>query len=122
MVIVHPHKVEELKVDENTMTGNLSKDNVSGSKDITNKAHNVISIERNFDEGNFDMIMTNLKNKVNSLRYGFKYLFDMKTLNFYNDEINVINSDDTWKKYLADDVDRNTYEKLSVKNKFKPDW
>ncbi len=122
MVIVHPHKVEELKVDETTATGNLTKDNVSGSKDITNKAHNVISIERNFSGEYFDMIITNLKNKVNSLRYGFKYLFDSETLNFYNDDMNRINSDETWKKYLSDDVDRNTYEKLTVKDKFKPDW
>jgi len=118
MVIVHPHKVEELKVDENTSTGNLTKDNVSGSKDITNKAHNVISIERNFSGEYFDMIMTNLKNKVNSLRYGFKYLFDNETLNFYNDDMNRINSDETWKKFLADDVDRKTYDKITVLKKY----
>jgi len=119
MVVAHPHKVEELKADENTKIGNLTKDNVSGSKDITNKAHNVISIERNFNpDRDFDMIMTNLKNKVNSLRYGFKYLFDIETLNYYNDNMVKVSSEDTWKKFLVG-VDLNTYEPLEISESYK---
>ena len=119
IVVAHPHKVGELLVDDKTSTGNLTKDNISGSKDISNKAHNVISIERDFAEGerDFDMILTNLKNKENSIRKGFKYGFQPETLNFYNDDVEAIGNEHTWKKHLADDVDRKTFEKIRLPQK-----
>ena len=61
IVVAHPHKVEELEVNDKTQTGNLKKDNIAGTKDISNKAHNVISVERPFAEDrNFDMIITKI--------------------------------------------------------------
>ena len=120
IVVAHPRKVEELEsADSRTKTGNLKKDSIAGTKDISNKAHNVISIERPFIEGQeFDMILTNLKNKVNSVRKGFKYLFDNSTFTFYNDE--TIKSDNNaWKKYLTDDVNTETLDKI-VNN--RADW
>ncbi len=113
IVVAHPHKVEELVADSATKTGNLKKDSIAGTKDISNKAHNVISIERPFnDEKEFDMILTNLKNKVNSERKGFKYFFDNSTFTFYNDNTPITNNDKTWKQYIKADVNTTTMEKI----------
>jgi len=118
MVVAHPHKVEELKVTSETKTGNLNKDNVSGSKDITNKAHTVIAIERDFaEEKTFDMILTSLKNKQNSARRGFKYMFDSTTFMFYNDEVKTVDNNKTWKKFLAADIDKKTFNKIEITRK-----
>jgi len=87
VVVAHPHKVEELTADENTTVGNLKKDSISGSKDISNKAHNIISIERDFTGVFFDMILTNLKDKHRGVRKGFKYNFNTRTQRFYNDDV-----------------------------------
>lgn len=85
VLVAHPHKIEELTADETTEVGNLKKDNISGSKDISNKAHNIISIERDFSGEHFDMILTNLKDKNEGRRKGFKYFFDKDTNRFYSD-------------------------------------
>ncbi|MDB4302111.1 CHC2 zinc finger domain-containing protein [bacterium] len=115
IVVAHPHKVEELIGSETTKTGNLKKDSISGTKDISNKAHNIVSIERPFnDDRPFDMILTNLKNKVNSIRVGFKYFFDPTTFTFYNDDTIQTDNNTTWKKYLSDDVDKNTLDRIVI--------
>ena len=120
IVVAHPHKVEELDASDSTLIGNLKKDSISGSKDISNKAHNILSIERNFsDEGDFDMIMTNLKNKVNSTRSGFKYFFNKETFTFYNDSTPIRKTNE-WKQFLSDDVDRNTLERIRIKKGSAP--
>ena len=121
IVVAHPRKVEELVPDTKTVTGNLKKDSIAGTKDISNKAHNVISIERPFTEDReFDMILTNLKNKVNSVRKGFKYFFDNSTYTFYNDNTVSKDNNETWKKYLSDDVDRKTLERIKTSEKYNP--
>lgn len=86
IVVAHPHKVDELVATEETKVGNLTKDSISGSKDISNKAHNVISIERDFTGTYFDMIITNLKDKHKGIRAGFKFRFDGLTNRFYSGE------------------------------------
>jgi twinkle protein len=86
IVVAHPHKVDELVATEETKVGNLTKDSISGSKDISNKAHNVISIERDFTGTQFDMIITNLKDKHKGIRAGFKFRFDGLTNRFYSNE------------------------------------
>ena len=100
IVVAHPHKVEELDAKEDTVVGNLKKDSISGSKDISNKAHNIISIERDFTGEQFDMILTNLKDKHRGTRKGFKYFFDRSTLRFYNDIVTNKSLID-WTKYLS---------------------
>jgi len=115
IVVAHPHKVEELTATHDTKVGNLKKDNIAGTKDISNKAHNIISIERPFNEDReFDMILTNLKNKVNSLRSGFKYFFDATTFTFYNNDTKTIDNEHTWKKHLSDNVDRMTLDRIKL--------
>lgn len=99
IVVAHPHKVQELEADEETVVGNLTKDSISGSKDISNKAHNVISIERDFEGKYFDMILTNLKDKHKGIRQGFKFNFDPKTNRFYSKET-PIEVNDELKKHI----------------------
>lgn len=87
ILVAHPRKVEELKVEQNKEPdyGVLEKMDVSGTKGITNKAHNIVSVERDFESVYFDMIVTNLKDKENGNRKAFKYHFSKDTYRFYND-------------------------------------
>lgn len=114
VVVAHPHKVAELEVDENTVVGNLMKDNISGSKDISNKAHNIISIERSFEGKYFDMIITNLKDKKKGIRKGFKYRFDAKTNRFYNDEV-PISENEEFRKLLPKTITYHNGHKQTFK-------
>ena len=117
ILVTHPRKTDELKADENTLIGNLKKDDISGSKNISNKAHNILSIERNFNKGDFDMVLTNLKDKHKGIRKGFKYMFDENTFRFYN-EVTTNKIEPFWKDELADGIDKNTYELTEVKESY----
>ena len=67
--------------------GNLTKNDISGSKNISNKADNIISIERNWEEGDAkicDAIFTSLKDRESGKRKIIRYNFNKNTLRFYN--------------------------------------
>ena len=114
ILVTHPRKSDELLATETTIIGNLKKDDISGSKNISNKAHNIFSIERDFSSEYFDMILTNLKDKHKGIRKGFKYYFDTSSFRFYND-VTKKNVYPYWKKFLADNVDKNTFEEIKIK-------
>lgn len=123
ILVAHPRKVDELKPDENTKTGNLEKNDISGSKNISNKAHNILSVERDFNGEFFDMILTNLKDKHRGIRAGYKFFFDSTTFRFYNNTTNR-NVEPLWKECLDSDVDRNNYNKIKLKENLEnsPFW
>jgi len=112
----------------------LTKMDVSGSKEITDKADNVISFMRDFKERHdkfdgevLDADVTNIMDVLKNREFGefgrFLFKFNKTSGNF--DEIitnqasgtyNEIRENVyTWKDYLKADVDRNTYEKIKVK-------
>jgi twinkle protein len=100
ILVAHPRKVNELKVEEKEPDyGVLEKTDVSGTKGITNKAHNIVSVERDFEGVYFDMIVTNLKDKHEGNRKAFKYRFSKNTFRFYN-EITPENIDRPWEKLV----------------------
>lgn len=111
IVVAHPHKVEELTASDDTTVGNLKKDSISGSKDISNKAHNIISIERDFSGEYFDMILTNLKDKHKGIRKGFKYNFSSQTKRFYNEDVPNQSKED-FTKWIKYDIGINDGERL----------
>lgn len=87
LLVVHPRKVEELDTAKGDVdTGNITKDDISGSKNMSNKAHNIISIERDFESRYFDMILTLLKDKRTKGRKSFKYKFDENSFRYYSDK------------------------------------
>ena len=104
VLVAHPRKTEELKTEgDEPDFGNLQKDDISGSKNISNKAHNVISVERDFSSNYFDMIVTNLKDKKHGIRKGFKYHFHKESFRFYNDTTSAYVPAE-WKEYLTPEI------------------
>jgi replicative DNA helicase len=84
VLLAHPNKTKEEIYDG---IGNLTKRDISGSKNISNKADNIISIERNWDTSeakDCDLIMTSLKDRETGQRKILKYNFSLKSLRFYN--------------------------------------
>jgi len=115
------------QTDENTT---LFKVDASGSKEITDKADNIISFMRDFKDRhdkfdnevlpeNVTNIMDILKNREFGEFARFNFNFNAETGNF--DEI-IKNETEfkinkyNWQKYLSDDVDKNTYERIEVKD------
>ena len=90
VLIAHPNKSQtELTID--ATSGNLQKNDVSGSGNISNKADNMISIERlwkqkgvEYDDSIPDAFVTSLKDRQDGQRATFKYWFSHHTLRFYN--------------------------------------
>ena len=84
VLLAHPNKIKgEVYTDE----GNLTKRDIAGSKNISNKADNVISIERNWSEEEnkeCDLIFTSQKDRETGQRKVIKYKFSPRTLRFYN--------------------------------------
>lgn len=100
ILVAHPRKVQELDTSSGDVEyGNLTKNDVSGSKNISNKAHNVISIERDMNAVYFDVILTVLKDKYKGIRKAFKYRFDTKSLRYYNEKT-PSDVPTPWKKYI----------------------
>jgi twinkle protein len=106
VIVAHTRKAKELEILEDKQgnlleptTGSLDKDDISGSKNISNKAHNVLSVERNFTGEFFDAIVTNLKDKNEGDKRSFKYNFDKTTFRFYNSEV-VQELEKHWKQFL----------------------
>jgi twinkle protein len=85
MLVAHPRKVEELDTAKGDVeSGNLAKDDISGTKNMSNKAHNIISVERDFDSRYFDLIITLLKDKRSVGRKSFKYKFSKSSYRYHN--------------------------------------
>jgi RecA-family ATPase len=85
VLLAHPNKE---KREVYGSEGNLSKRDISGSKNISNKADNIISIERNWydgDDKNCDLIFTSQKDRESGQRKIILYNFSAKTLRFYNE-------------------------------------
>jgi len=112
---------------ENEENTTLFKTDTSGSKEITDKADNIMSFMRDFKERHdkFDKEtlpdnVTNLMDVLKNREFGefsrFKFQFNHNTGNFdeiFKDNIRV--NKYSWKQYLSDDIDKNTYEKIEVK-------
>lgn len=112
ILVAHPKKVNELKIEnEEPDYGVLEKTDVSGTKGITNKAHNIVSVERDFNGVFFDMIVTNLKDKNTGNRKAFKYLFSKDTFRFYNDVTPEI-VERPWEKLVKE------YKATAIKDAF----
>ncbi len=121
VLVAHPRKVYELDSSKSEpLMGNLTKDDISGSKNISNKAHNVISVERDFDANYFDMIITDLKDKKHGVRRGFKYYFDKKTYRFYN-EVTKAEVKADWIDYLPDGALENMKEQ-DIQEQLNTPW
>jgi twinkle protein len=84
VLLVHPNKgKEEIKAGVNP---NIEKTDISGTNNIANKADNIISIERNWnEEREYDAVITSLKDRETGERKAIKYCFSKRTLRFYND-------------------------------------
>jgi twinkle protein len=73
-LVAHPKKTN----------GELDKEAISGTGDITNRADNVIAIERNYDEKNdYDAILKLLKNRNTGVLGKFPLKFNKKERRFY---------------------------------------
>jgi len=95
IIICHPNKSQqELPID--AKVGNLAKNDVSGSGNISNKADNVISIERiwkeknvNYEDEYYDALVTVLKEREGGERATYGYWFGKKSLRFYNGKTSI---------------------------------
>lgn len=86
VLITHPNKIgmEEVR---NAEYGNLRKMDISGTSNISNKADNIMAIERDWGEDrSHDAFITSLKDREVGQRRVFKYDFDRESLRFYNDK------------------------------------
>jgi len=83
VLLTHPNK--EKKEIKKGSVANLEKTDISGSYNISNKADNIIAVERLWDDDrDCDAVITSLKDRTVGQRKQIKYWFDMKTLRFYN--------------------------------------
>jgi twinkle protein len=103
IIVCHPTKAEgELTID--STCGNLGKNDISGSGNISNKADNVISVERIWKDKSDksdkpDAFITSLKDRDEGQRAMFVYYFSKTSLRFYNSTTpKYVNYD--WEKYL----------------------
>lgn len=95
VIIAHPNKAKE-ELDSNSDKGNLAKNDVSGSGNISNKADNVIAVERlwkergvEYEEGIPDAFVSVLKEREGGGRATYKYWFGHKSLRFYNNKTDL---------------------------------
>lgn len=110
IIIAHANKsTGELEI--GAEYGNLTKNDISGIKNISNKADNIWSIERIFKtnmtsqdeslQGGYDMLFTSLKDRWIGQRKTIGYYFHQSTLRFYNNNTpNTIKYD--WERFLDD--------------------
>lgn len=86
-LVAHPRK---------TMNENISKDDVSGSANITNLADYVTVIERNFDKDKeYDASLNILKNRHTGVNVEMKLKFNIERKRFYSPSLNELS-----KRYL----------------------
>jgi len=116
VIICHPNKIEGELTAKSTK-GNLTKNDISGSGNIGNKADNIIAVERVWkdktdDQGLPDAFITSLKDREEGKRAMFEYWFSNKSLRFYNNNTpkNVVYD---WQQYLPG------YEKVTQQG-FEP--
>jgi len=123
ILIVHPHKMEENKL--------ISKLNISGTKEISDKSDNIISIMRwfdkyeRFDNLDLDERVTTIAEVLKNREFGeygkFYFMFNKNTEKF--DELRgneILTNEYSWKEELKNlSIDTETYEKIKVKDKYK---
>ena len=86
-LVAHPRK---------SMNENITKDDVSGSANITNLADYVTVIERNFDETKeYDASLNILKNRHTGINVEMKLKFSIERKRFYSPSLNELS-----KRYL----------------------
>lgn len=101
VIVCHPNKIKGEIQDE---IGNLEKGDISGSGNISNKADNIIAVERVWkDERTCDAIITSLKDRETGQRKVIKMFFSTVTLRFYNDST-PREKEYGWKKFYDEDV------------------
>lgn len=83
VLLAHPNKEKgELK---DALKGNLEKTDISGSNNIPNKADNIISVERNWDDNaQYSAIITSQKDRESGQRKTMLFNFSSTTLRFYS--------------------------------------
>lgn len=97
VLIAHPNKEKKEITGEK---GNLEKTDISGSNNIPNKADNIISVERVWNEDiPIDLILTSLKDRESGQRKIIPMRFSGETKRFY-DATTPQNVNYGWKKYL----------------------
>jgi len=116
VLLAHPNKG---KTELQTVKGNLEKNDISGSGNISNKADNVIAIERVWDKDEeVDGILSSLKDRESGKRFELHFRFSSDTFRFYN-ERSPEENDYNWIEFLDDDVDKNTLNKIQVSKMYK---
>lgn len=95
VLIAHPNKAKD-ELDYHSEKGNLAKNDVSGSGNISNKADNVIAVERIwkelgviYDDSIPDAFVSVLKEREGGGRATYKYWFSHKSLRFYNNNTDL---------------------------------
>lgn len=90
IIIAHPNKAQGELNHESTI-GNLTKNDVSGTGNIPNKADNILAVERiwkvknaEYDQSVPDAYITSLKDREDGVRAVFRYWFSKHSLRFYN--------------------------------------
>lgn len=95
VLLAHPNKEKRELTEVNPDRGNLEKTDIAGSNNIANKADNIISIERIWNDdtdslGNklrtADAIISSLKDRESGERLIMFFRFSKKTLRFYNEK------------------------------------
>jgi len=120
VVLAHPNKSKD-ELEESTH-GNLTKRDISGAGNISNKATNIIALERVWsDTEETDLILTSLKdrptfNTSGGGRIEIQYKFSKKHLRFYN-SITPESYKYSWPNFLKDDVNKETKEKIELTGK-----
>lgn len=119
VLLAHPNKG---KTELQEIKGNLEKNDISGTGNISNKADNIIAIERVWDEAEeVDGILSSLKDREGGNRFELHFKFSTDTLRFYNDRC-LEQNNYNWMEYLDADVDRTTFNKIKYIPKEKPPW
>lgn len=117
VLLAHPNKGKSEVVG---VKGNLEKNDISGTGNISNKADNIIAIERIWDEDeDIDGILTSLKDREEGHRFQLHFKFSKNTFRFYNDNCPEQNNY-SWEDYLSDDVDRKTLDQIKTSEKYNP--
>lgn len=114
VLLAHPNKLKgEIKSGN---VGNLDKTDISGSNNISNKADNIISVERFWHEDReCDALVTSLKDRESGQRKQLRYYFSTNTLRFYNN-ITQENKIYSWDKESKNKVPEGFQEVITDEN------
>lgn len=97
VLLAHPNKEKKEITGEK---GNLEKTDISGSNNIPNKADNILSAERVWNETTpIDLILTSHKDRESGQRKIMPMMFSKETLRFY-DATTKQSVNYGWKKFL----------------------